>query len=228
MKHDYVGYYSEKNHIKNTMKIFKFVGSYLNIIGCSTKQSAEHSELGNTSENVELENSLDENNNNIPFDSECSNSDNGVKYSDNLEERPSNKDLYNILNHVLGITKEGFDDMLNELSFYIEHYLLKYEYEPYSHFRCRDRPVCTGTKYRTWYKSMHHIEVSLSYTDMEHTLYCLVNDGASIDEMKNYIHVFVKYYDTLKNDLFIEHKNIFKEGMKNPQRLYILTKFKCI
>ncbi|ETW15685.1 hypothetical protein PFFVO_05465 [Plasmodium falciparum Vietnam Oak-Knoll (FVO)] len=31
---------------------------------------------------------------------------------DNLEERPSNEDLYNIWNHVLGITKEGFEDKI--------------------------------------------------------------------------------------------------------------------
>lgn len=63
--------------------------------------------------------------------------------------------------------------------------------------------------------------VSLLSTDMEHTLnfYGLVKDRASIDEMKNYIYAFIKYYDTLKNDLFNEQKNIFIERMKYPQRL---------
>lgn len=80
-------------------------------------------------------------NNNIAFSSEGSNSEDDVKYNgvinkkkyndinyndlskqltleelhtvlDNLEERPSNEDLYNIWNHVLGITKEGFEDKI--------------------------------------------------------------------------------------------------------------------
>ncbi|ETW51551.1 hypothetical protein PFMALIP_00389 [Plasmodium falciparum MaliPS096_E11] len=90
---------------------------------------------------------------------------------DNFEEFPSNEDFYNIWNHVLGIDKEGFDDMLTELSFYIKDYLYKYEYQRY-----------------------HHIE------DLEHTLnfYSLLKDGTSIDEMKHYIYSFIKYYDTLK------------------------------
>ncbi|ETW45078.1 hypothetical protein PFBG_00245 [Plasmodium falciparum 7G8] len=52
---------------------------------------------------------------------------------DNFEEFPSNEDFYNIWNHVLGIDKEGFDDMLTELSFYIKDYLYKYEYQRYHH-----------------------------------------------------------------------------------------------
>ncbi|ETW17249.1 hypothetical protein PFFVO_03836 [Plasmodium falciparum Vietnam Oak-Knoll (FVO)] len=68
---------------------------------------------------------------------------------------------------------------------------------------------------------MHDIGVALSSTDIEHTLnfYKLVKDGKSIDEMKNYIYVFIKYYDTFKNDLFNKHKTIFTERIKNTQRL---------
>ncbi|SPJ08233.1 Plasmodium exported protein, unknown function [Plasmodium sp. DRC-Itaito] len=44
-------------------------------------------------------------------------------------------------------------------------------------------------------------------------------DGTSIDEMKNYIYAFIKYFDTLKNDLYKEHKTIFTEGMINTERL---------
>ncbi|CAX64418.1 hypothetical protein PFUGPA_05959 [Plasmodium falciparum Palo Alto/Uganda] len=68
---------------------------------------------------------------------------------------------------------------------------------------------------------MHDIGVALSSTDIEHTLnfYKLDKDGKSIDEMKNYIYVFIKYYDTFKNDLFNEHKTIFTERIKNTQRL---------
>ncbi|SCM18753.1 Plasmodium exported protein, unknown function, putative [Plasmodium sp.] len=68
---------------------------------------------------------------------------------------------------------------------------------------------------------MHDIGVALLSTDIEHTLnfYKLVKDGKSIDEMKNYIYVFIKYYDTLKNDLFNEYKTIFTERIKNTQRL---------
>ncbi|EUR82583.1 hypothetical protein PFBG_00146 [Plasmodium falciparum 7G8] len=45
-----------------------------------------------------------------------------------------------------------------------------------------------------------------------------VKDGTSIDEMKNYIYAFIKYYDILKNNLFNEHKTIYTERMKNKQR----------
>ncbi|SOS81834.1 Plasmodium exported protein, unknown function, putative [Plasmodium sp.] len=70
---------------------------------------------------------------------------------------------------------------------------------------------------------MHDIGVALLSTDIEHTLnfYKLVKDGKSIDEMKNCIYAFIKYYDTLKNDLFNEHKTIFTDRMKNIQRLDI-------
>ncbi|KNG74280.1 hypothetical protein PFMG_00533 [Plasmodium falciparum IGH-CR14] len=46
---------------------------------------------------------------------------------------------------------------------------------------------------------MHDIGVALSSTDIEHTLnfYKLVKYGTSIDEMKNCIYAFIKYYDTL-------------------------------
>lgn len=62
---------------------------------------------------------------------------------------------------------------------------------------------------------------------MEDTLnsYGLVKDGASSDEMKNYIYTFIKYYYTLKNDLFNKHKRIFTQRMKNSQRLDMLNKF---
>ncbi|MBZ2160254.1 hypothetical protein K1I93_09360 [Streptococcus australis] len=68
---------------------------------------------------------------------------------------------------------------------------------------------------------MHDIAVTLSSTDMEHALnfYKVVKDRTSIDEMKNFIYAFIKYYDTLKNDLFNEHKTIFTERIKNTQRL---------
>ncbi|ETW33055.1 hypothetical protein PFTANZ_06223 [Plasmodium falciparum Tanzania (2000708)] len=76
---------------------------------------------------------------------------------------------------------------LKILSFYIEHYLLKYEYQSYYHFCGRDKHVCAGAKYRTWYKSMHDFRVALSSRDMERTLnfYNLGKDG-------------IFYYDTLK------------------------------
>ncbi|EUR61198.1 hypothetical protein PFBG_05908 [Plasmodium falciparum 7G8] len=128
---------------------------------------------------------------------------------DNLEERPSNEDLYNIWNHVLGITKE-------------EDYLKKYEYQCY-HVWDPLYPICVNTKYHTWYKSMYDIGVALSSTDRKctHDFFGLVKDGASIDEIKNYIYVFIKYYDTLRNDLFNEHRERFTERMKNPKRLEI-------
>ncbi|CDO61673.1 Plasmodium exported protein, unknown function, fragment [Plasmodium reichenowi] len=67
---------------------------------------------------------------------------------------------------------------------------------------------------------MHDIGFALSCTNVEHNLnfYKLVKDGTSIDEMKNYIYAFIKYYDTIKNDLFNGHKTIFTERMKNTQR----------
>ncbi|CDO61581.1 Plasmodium exported protein, unknown function, fragment [Plasmodium reichenowi] len=54
---------------------------------------------------------------------------------------------------------------------------------------------------------------------MEHTpnFHKLVKDLSSIDEMKKYIYAFIKYYDTLKNDLFNEYKTIFTGRMKNTQ-----------
>ncbi|CDO61590.1 Plasmodium exported protein, unknown function, fragment [Plasmodium reichenowi] len=70
---------------------------------------------------------------------------------------------------------------------------------------------------------MHDNGVALSSTDMEHTLnfYKLVKDGISIDEIKNYIYAFIKYYDTLKNDLYKGHKTIFTQKIKNTQRIEI-------
>ncbi|CDO61913.1 Plasmodium exported protein, unknown function, fragment [Plasmodium reichenowi] len=66
---------------------------------------------------------------------------------------------------------------------------------------------------------MHNIGVALSSTSVEHTLnfHKLVKDGTSIDEIKNYIYAFIKYFDTLKNDLYKEHKTIFTGRMKNTQ-----------
>ncbi|SOS77888.1 Plasmodium exported protein, unknown function, putative [Plasmodium sp. gorilla clade G1] len=68
---------------------------------------------------------------------------------------------------------------------------------------------------------MNDIGEALLSTDIEHTLnfYKLVKDGKSIDEKKNCIYAFIKYYDTLQNDLFNEHKTIFTETIKNTQRL---------
>ncbi|KOB87476.1 hypothetical protein PFDG_03564 [Plasmodium falciparum Dd2] len=193
----------------------------------------------------------DETNNNIAFSSEGYNSKDYLKYNgvstmkkcnninyndlskqftleelhtvlDNLEERPSNEDLYNIWNHVLGITKEIFEDKVKYLWLYIEDYLKKYEYQCY-HVWDPLYPICVNTKYHTWYKSMYDIGVALSSTDRKctHDFFGLVKDGASIDEIKNYIYVFIKYYDTLRNDLFNEHRERFTERMKNPKRLEI-------
>ncbi|CAC9696398.1 Plasmodium exported protein, unknown function [Plasmodium sp. DRC-Itaito] len=44
-----------------------------------------------------------------------------------------------------------------------------------------------------------------------------VKYGTSINEMKNCIYAFINYYDTLKNDLFSEHKTIFTGRIKNTQ-----------
>ncbi|EWC76132.1 hypothetical protein C923_03200 [Plasmodium falciparum UGT5.1] len=65
------------------------------------------------------------------------------------KERPSNEDLNNIWNHVLGIYKENFETMLKVLSFYIEDYLQKYKYQRYHHFRGRGRPICVDIKFHT-------------------------------------------------------------------------------
>ncbi|ETW45633.1 hypothetical protein PFNF135_00153 [Plasmodium falciparum NF135/5.C10] len=72
-----------------------------------------------------------------------------------------------------------------------ENYLLIYEYKCYHHFGGK-KPACRNIKY--------------------------IKDGTSIDEMKNYIYAFIKYYDILKNNLFNEHKTIYTERMKNKQR----------
>ncbi|SOV84142.1 Plasmodium exported protein (PHISTa), unknown, putative [Plasmodium sp.] len=217
----------------------------------SELKNVQHSWLRSSSENLQLKNMVDEKNNDTVLSSKCCNSECDVKYSDvttkdkcnninyndlskqltleeldnvldNLDERPSNIDLYNIWNQVLGVSKEGFDDMLKDLSYYIEDYLLTYEYQRYHYIRGR-RPVCTGTEYSTWYRSMHDIGEALSSTDMEHTLkfYNLIKDKASIEEMRNFIYSYIMYYQTLKYDLYNEHKRIFTERMKNPQRLDI-------
>nr|SPJ13389.1 Plasmodium exported protein, unknown function [Plasmodium sp. DRC-Itaito] len=62
-------------------------------------------------------------------------------------------------------------------------------------------------------------EVVLSFTNVEHThnFYRLVKYGTLIDEMKNCIYTFIKYYDTLKNHLFNEYKTIFTGRVKNTQ-----------
>ncbi|SOV21218.1 Plasmodium exported protein (PHISTa), unknown, putative [Plasmodium sp. DRC-Itaito] len=189
--------------------------------------------LRSSSKTNMLKNNKDEKNNNISLSSQCNN----INYNDiskqitledlhnvldNLKEHPSDEDLHNIWNHVLGISKEGFHDMIKELALYIEDYLLTYEYQRY-HMWDPMNPICTGTKYRTWKKSMHDIGVALSSTDKEHTLkfFSLVKDGATIDEIKNFIYSFIDYYSTLKIDLFNEHMNIFTERMKNPKRLNI-------
>ncbi|SOV74251.1 Plasmodium exported protein (PHISTa-like), putative [Plasmodium sp. gorilla clade G3] len=213
-------------------------------------KNVDDSGLGYNCKNIQLKYKVDEENDTLLISESC-NSEDYIKYSDiktndkcnnidyndlskqltleeldnvldNLDERPSISNLYNIWNHVLGIAKEGFDDMLKDLSYYIEDYLLRYEYQRYHYIRGR-RPVCRGTEYSTWYKSMHYIGEALSSTDIENTLkfYNLIKDGASIEEMKNFIYTFIKYYDTLKNDLYNEHKKIFTERMKNPQRLDI-------
>ncbi|EUR72739.1 hypothetical protein PFBG_02314 [Plasmodium falciparum 7G8] len=217
----------------------------------SETESVEHSGLSNTSEDVELENGLEENNNNnnISCDLEGSNSEDEVKYNDvttkrkcdninyndlskqltleelhsvldDLEKSTTKEDLYNIWNQVLGIAKDGFDGMLTELSYYVEEYLHEYEYERYHYFGGR-KPVSMKNVRETWYKSMHDIGEALSSTDVKNTLdfYSFVKSGASIDEMKNFIYEFIKYYDTLKNDLFNTHKKIFTEWMKELQGL---------
>ncbi|KOB85594.1 hypothetical protein PFDG_01034 [Plasmodium falciparum Dd2] len=172
---------------------------------------------------------IDETNNNIAFSSEGYNSKDYLKYNgvstmkkcnninyndlskqftleelhtvlDNLEERPSNEDLYNIWNHVLGITKEIFEDKVKYLWLYIEDYLKKYEYQCY-HVWDPLYPICIGNVLMIFFG--------------------LVEDGASIDENKKLYLCFIKYYDTLRNDLFNEHRERFTERMKNPKRLEI-------
>ncbi|ETW20259.1 hypothetical protein PFFVO_00883 [Plasmodium falciparum Vietnam Oak-Knoll (FVO)] len=135
-------------------------------------ESVDNSGLSSSSENVQLKNTIDGNNNNIPIGS---NREDDVKYDhvttkekynniiyndvsqqltleelynvlDNLEEYPSNDDLCSIWSHVLGITKEEFGDILKELTFYIENYLHKYEYQRHRHFGGRHGPDCAGTK----------------------------------------------------------------------------------
>ncbi|SPJ11209.1 Plasmodium exported protein, unknown function [Plasmodium sp. DRC-Itaito] len=66
---------------------------------------------------------------------------------------------------------------------------------------------------------MHDIGVTLLSTYMKntHNFHKLAKDGTSIDEMINCIYAFIKYYDTLKNDLYKEHKTIFTGRVKNTQ-----------
>ncbi|SOV12000.1 Plasmodium exported protein (PHISTa), unknown function [Plasmodium sp. gorilla clade G2] len=197
----------------------------------SELESVMNTGLRSRSEKNMLKNNKDEKNNNIPISSQCNN----INYNDlskqltledlhnvldNLKERPSDEDLHNIWTHALGISKEGFHDMIRQLALYIEDYLLTYEYQRYHHFPRRE-PITNRTKYRTWYKSMYEIGVAVASADREHTLkfFSLIKDGASIDEMRNFIYLFIKYYDTLKNDLFKKHMNIFTERMNNPVRL---------
>ncbi|ETW62147.1 hypothetical protein PFMC_02248 [Plasmodium falciparum CAMP/Malaysia] len=71
--------------------------------------------------------------------------------------------------------------------------LFTYKYKFYHHFYHSDRPICVNNKH--------------------------LKDGKSIDEMKNCIYAFIKYYNTLQNDLFNEHKTIFTDRMKNTQKL---------
>ncbi|SOS81608.1 Plasmodium exported protein (PHISTa), unknown, putative [Plasmodium sp. gorilla clade G1] len=59
------------------------------------------------------------------------------------------------------------------------------------------------------------------YQHMQHTLnfYSLVKNGASIDEIKIFIYLYIKCYDTLQNDLFNEHKKICTGRVKNSKGL---------
>nr|SPJ13252.1 Plasmodium exported protein (PHISTa), unknown, putative [Plasmodium sp. DRC-Itaito] len=95
---------------------------------------------------------------------------------------------------------------------------VSYEYPCYHDFR-GNKPICRNAKYPTWEKSIYDIGFALSSTDMKntHNFYNLVKDQTSIDEMKNCTYAFIKYYDTLKIDLFNEHKKKFTEKMKNTQ-----------
>ncbi|SOV20270.1 Plasmodium exported protein (PHISTa), unknown, putative [Plasmodium gaboni] len=146
----------------------------------SQLESEKNKGLRNGSEKNMLKNNKDEKNNNIPISLQCNN----INYNDlskqltledihnvldNLKERPPDEDLHNMWNHVMGISKEGFHDMIKELAIYIEDYLLTYEYQCY-HMWDPNNPICVGTKYRTWKKSIHDIGVELSSTDFENTL----------------------------------------------------------
>ncbi|SCM18760.1 Plasmodium exported protein (PHISTa), unknown, putative [Plasmodium sp.] len=228
MKYHCIKYYSEENHIKNTTKICSVRKIYLNLLSItgtllvvvinvretvdagifdiyrrnlSELESVEHSGLRSKNENIELKNTLYEKNKNISF---ASYSEDDVKYNYvrtegkyNSEEHPPKKYFYNIWNHVLCIIKEGFDDILKDLTLYIEDYLHKYAYHVIIIF---------------W------IGIYL-YMQKRNTVH--IKDGASIKEMKIFIYAFIKYYDTLKCDLFNERKTIFTVRMENTQRLDI-------
>ncbi|KNG75516.1 hypothetical protein PFMG_01697 [Plasmodium falciparum IGH-CR14] len=164
-------------------------------------ESVEHSKFRSNNEKIELKNNVHEQKIIIFFLVQKLTLEELYNVLDNLEEHPSNKNFYSIWKNVLCITKEEFDDISKELSFYIEDYLPKYEYPCYNHFR--------------------YVKDTLNF-------YNLVKDGVSIDEMKYYVYYFIKYDDSLKIDLYNKHKYIFTERVENTQRLYILTKFKCM
>ncbi|SOS81782.1 Plasmodium exported protein, unknown function, putative [Plasmodium sp.] len=110
---------------KTTFKIQgKFVISYCNNISSNNKY-----QLISGNEKVQLKTSGDENNNDIPFGSEGSNKEDYVKYDIIIWKNFHLMKIFMAYGiRVLGIAKEEFDDMLKELSFYIEDYLYKYEY----------------------------------------------------------------------------------------------------
>ncbi|ETW59744.1 hypothetical protein PFMC_04206 [Plasmodium falciparum CAMP/Malaysia] len=244
MKCHCVEYYSGQNHIKNTTKICSdkrifsnlltisgiFLVLVLNcIIICDKSETenveiydiyrrnlsevkcVEHSGLRGNNGKVELKN-------NIAFSSEGYNSKDHLKYNGVGTKKKCNNINYNDLSKQF--TLEELHTVLDNLE---ERPSNEDFYGIWNLVLDTVNPICVNTKYRTCYNSMHDIGVALSSTDRKDTLnfYNLVKDGASIDEIKNYIYSSIKYYDILKNELYNEQRARFTERMKNTKRLEI-------
>ncbi|SCM18772.1 Plasmodium exported protein (PHISTa), unknown, putative [Plasmodium sp.] len=232
MKCHCVEYYSGENHIKNTTKICfhkRIFSNLLTIAGillvlvlnciiiCDKSETknaeiydiyrrnlsevkcVEHSGLRGNNEKVELKN-------NIAFSSEGYNSKDHLKYNGVRTMKRCNNINYNDLSKQF--TLEELHTVLDNLE---ERPSNEDFYGIWNHVLGINKEGFEDKVKYLWL----YIEDYLKKYEYQ------FKDGASIDKIKNYIYSFIKYYDTLKLDLYNEHKNIFTERMKNPKPLEI-------
>ncbi|ETW38364.1 hypothetical protein PFTANZ_00982 [Plasmodium falciparum Tanzania (2000708)] len=115
-----------------------------------------------------------------------------------LEECPSKEYLMNIWSHKVGVAKEGLDNILKELKELIQKYLDNDIYVDTNKYGAN-----TFLYDYTWKGILFNLCGTVASEEVKYTksFLSLINDKHTIDDILNFIYLFLEYFQILKKQL---------------------------
>ncbi|SCQ12584.1 Plasmodium exported protein (PHIST), unknown, putative [Plasmodium sp.] len=197
-----------KRNLKRKKEDVNKTKQNVNDLKCNEQklEKNKHS-TNNDSKNTKVENKSNSSMNNINYNdtSKPLTETELLDVLNSLKKCPPKEDLRNIWTHTIGVAKEGFDNIQEELKASIQKYLdndIDEGIDGY-HGKC-------FLYDNIWKETVSGFCKAVAKKEIEYTknYFTLVNDEHTLDDIVKYIYSFLEYFKTLKKEL---HEKYQKE-----------------